>query len=172
MKMQIKFRKISSDGEYDVVIFDMIRLAPYFKSIVDLKCKKILDIDDTLSKRYIRQLKSLDSKTNIAGQYSKNLPVLFQKLLQSTWLKKMILKFEIPRMKWAEKHYSELFDYVIFVSSIETDAFNKKYNTNKAVTVGMGVDYDYYSQPIEAKKKKNTASFVGNMMTSPKCEFC
>ena len=162
-------KKISitvKDGNYDVIIVDMVRLAPYYCAFTDSKAKKILDIDDTLSKRYKRQLLSLDEKTTIAGQYNERLPVFFQKLLNSKFVKKCVLKFEIPRMEKAEEYFGKVYDNVIFVSPIETDEFNSKYPGNKAVTVAMGVDYKYFSQNVDVDVEKGVASFVGNMKTA------
>lgn len=51
------------------------------------------------------------------------------------------------------------------MSPIETDEFNKKYNTNKAVTVSLGVDYPYFSEELSVKKDNGRVTFVGNMAT-------
>ena len=160
-----KIKAIASQG-YDAVIVDMIRLAPYYSAFDNLDGKKILDIDDTLSKRYKRQLVALDEKTVIAGQYNDRLPSFLQKILSSKFVKSAVLKFEIPRMERAEELYSQLYDNVVFVSSIETEEFNKSHAGNKAVTVAMGVDYTYFSEPKEIEKEFGTASFVGNMKTA------
>lgn len=124
-KNALNITELVNKKEYDVIIVDMIRLATYYPAISEFKCKKILDIDDTLSKRYKRQLKAITSKTSIAGQYNEKLPRVVQKIIQSSLVKKVVLKIEIPRMEMAEKKYSELFDRMIFVSPIETNEFNK-----------------------------------------------
>lgn len=160
-----KIRSITKE-KYDVIFVDMIRLAPYYYSLSDSAAKKILDIDDTLSKRYKRQLTSLDEKTKIAGQYNDRLPGFIQKLISSSFVKKLILKYEIPRMERAEELYASLYDNVVFVSSIETDEFNAKYPGNKAVTMAMGVDYRYFSECKNINQEEGTASFVGNMKTA------
>ncbi len=157
--------RLIENSKYDAVIVDMIRLAPYYTALNKFSCKKILDIDDMLSKRYERQLNSLSEKTNIAGNYQQNLPGIIQKILKSTSIKKFVLKLEIPKMRNAEKHYSELYDKVVFVSEIETKEFNKKYGTDKAVTISLGVDYGYYSQDLNVKKISGRAVFVGNIAT-------
>lgn len=161
-----KIKGIVNGDHYDAVFVDMVRLAPYYPAFESQSGKKILDIDDTLSKRYKRQLKSLDENTVIAGQYNDKLPVFLQKILTSKFVKKKVLQFEIPRMERAEQLYGELYDKVVFVSSIETDEFNAKYPGEKAVTVAMGVDFPYYSQEISYEKDRGTASFVGNMKTA------
>lgn len=161
-----RIREIIDNGSYNAIFVDMIRLAPYFEAFQDAQCKRILDIDDTLSKRYRRQLQSLSEKTVIAGQYNDKLPGFIQKVLESQFIKRRVLKFEIPRMEKAEKRYGAFYDKVIFVSSIETDEFNAKYPGNKAVTVAMGVDYPFFSEEIDVKPEHGVASFVGNMKTA------
>ena len=161
-----RIRKLIRHENYDVIFVDMIRLAPYYSCFSDLDCKKILDIDDTLSKRYSRQLNSLDKKTNIAGQYNDRLPQIIKKCLQSDFVKKTVLKLEIPRMQRAEEKYGEIYDYVVFVSDLETKEFNEKYSTDKAITISMGVDYQYFSEDLNVSKKIGTATFVGNMKTA------
>lgn len=151
---------------YDVVIVDMIRLAPYFSALHQYPANIVLDVDDTLSKRYKRQLKSLDRKTVIAGQYNDKLPAFIQKILKSTFVMKRVLNFEIPRMEHAEEYYSNQYNKIVFVSPIETDEYNKRYHCNKAVTIGMGVEYNYYSEEMRVSKSLGTASFVGNMSTA------
>ncbi|WP_102412064.1 glycosyltransferase [Beduinella massiliensis] len=161
----LKISSLIKANQYDVVIVDMIRLATYYPALMNYDCKKILDIDDTLSKRYKRQLDAITGKTTIAGQYNDKLPEFLQKLLQASSVKKIVLKTEIPRMEMAEKRYSELFDRVIFVSPIETEEFNRKYKTDKAVTVGLGVDYPCFSEKISVRKCDGKVTFVGNMAT-------
>lgn len=152
--------------KYDVVIVDMIRLATYYHALDGADCKKILDIDDTLSKRYKRQLKAITKQTVIAGQYNDRLSGFLQKLLSTSLLKKFVLGIEIPRVEKAEKRFSDLYDRVIFVSPIETNEFNERYKTDKAVTVSLGVDYPYFAEDVPAIKAKGRVTFVGNMATS------
>lgn len=158
-------RSLIAQEDYDVVIVDMARLASYFTEMETFRCKKILDMDDTLSKRYTRQLKALTSKTVIAGQYHEKLPVFLQKLLQLSLVKKAVLRAEIPRMERMEKNAADLFDRIFFVSPIETDAYNQKYGTDKAVAVGLGVDYPHFAEALPVQKCAGKAVFVGNMAT-------
>lgn len=160
-----RIEELVKSKDYDVVMVDMIRLAPYYKAFKVDSCKKILDIDDTLSKRYKRQLNAISDKTNIAGQYHNRLPSVIKKIISSTFIKRCVLKFEIPRMEKAERYYAELYDKAIFVSQLETEEFNRKYNTDKAVTVSLGVDFQYFSEELNVKKIPGYATFVGNMAT-------
>lgn len=160
-----RIRELVQKNKYYAVFVDMIRLAPYYDSICGSECKKVFYMEDVLSKRYKRQIKAMDSNTNVAGAYHKKLPVFIQKILSSVFIKKLVLKLEIKRTEKAEKYYSELYDKVVFVSEIETEEFNRKYSTDKAVTVSLGVDYGYYSQNLNVSKISNRAVFVGNIAT-------
>lgn len=151
-----------NETDYTAVIVDMLRLAPYYEAIKNSKSKKIFYMEDVLSKRYKRQLEVMSTSTNIAGHYQKKLPSIFQKLLSSVFVKRTVLKLEIPRSEKAEKYFSDLYDKVVFVSEIETEEFNRKCNSDKAVTISLGVDYQYYSQNIDVKKIYNRAVFIGN----------
>ncbi|MBP5279346.1 MAG: glycosyltransferase, partial [Erysipelotrichaceae bacterium] len=155
-----------TDKGYDVIFVDMIRLAPYYFSFKDFKGRKILDIDDCLSKRYRRQLDNLDHKTMIAGQYNERLPLFLQKILRSMFIKRTVLNLEIPRMEKAESYYSDLYDKVIFASAVETEEFNRKKGNDKAVNIPVGVDYEHFCAPLSVKKEEATAVYTGNLKTA------
>lgn len=161
-----KIKSIIEEEDYDVIIVDMVRLAPYVKAFDNTNAKKILDVDDMLSKRYKRQLLKLNVNTSIAGQYNRRLPRVIQKIIKVNWVKKFILKLEIPRIEKAEQVYSDMYDNLIFVSRLETEEYNKKYNSSKAITVGMGVDYNYFSEEMVVNKIPGMVTFVGNMETA------
>lgn len=161
-----KIAEVLIQRHYDAIFVDMVRLAPYIYACHQYAGLKILDIDDTLSKRYARQERVIDTKTTVAGQYNQKLPKFLQKLLTAKCLKKAVLRFEIPRMKWAERYFADLYDKVIFVSDLETKDFNETYHTDKAVTVSLGVDYPFFSEQLPVEKEPGTISFIGNMGTA------
>lgn len=151
----------------DAIMVDMIRLAPYWSVIKDLECKKILDLDDMLSKRYARQAENLSGKTSIFGTFSEKKSLGENLLSKSKFLKKIVLKSEARRIRRAEEKYGERFDFVKFVSSIETNDYNSKYSKKNAVTSSLGVDFDYFSEPFVVEKIPNSIAFVGNLKYSP-----
>lgn len=161
-----RIRQYVAEQEFDVVITDMIRTAPYISAFKDAKCIKVLDMDDLLSKRYERTLNSAISGDNFLGQYSKFMPgFVNQKIVPLA--KGLALKMEIKRLRKAEVEYSEQYDHVIFVSDIETEDLNKKLSTPKCTTVTLGVDYTYYSENVPFLPKNNTISFIGNFGYTP-----
>lgn len=151
--------------EPDVVIVDMIRLAPYYNAFRSLSCKKILDLDDMLSKRYERQVNSNNAKAQILGTYSGKVGKSSKKLLDVNLVKKYVLKSESKRVALSEKKYGRIYDSVIFVSHIETREFNRMI-PNKAFTVSLGVDYSYYAEASNVCKEKGGLAFLGNLKVS------
>lgn len=158
-----KLLKLCEELNPDIVIVDMIRLAPYFKAFKKRDCLKILDLDDLLSERYLRQASNVEGKADILGNYSDNVSKSNKKLLKKPFIKRFALKSESKRVKKAEIKYGKLYEKTVFVSEKETEEFNKRCGFNKAYTVRLGVDYDYYAADIELDKKNNELIFMGNL---------
>lgn len=156
-----KIREYCEDIKPDVIITDMLRLAPYIEAFKDMECKKILDLDDLLSKRYSRQLINLNNDTNIAGQYGKRLPGFLNIFLKGK-VKKYVLKYEAQKCRKAEILFARLYDSVILISEVEKEYFNQVLGENRAYTVTMGCDYQFFSESVGVEKVNNTLSFVGN----------
>lgn len=151
----------------DAVIVDMIRLAPYYTCFRDLPCKKILDLDDLLSRRYVRQARRADTGSTVMGASADRMSRASNKILSHSVIKRMVLRSESHRVSRAEKKYGRLYDSVIFVSEAETAAFNKLLGEEKAYTVTLGVDYDYYAKAAEVPKKPGAIAFLGNLKYAP-----
>lgn len=151
----------------DVVLFDMIRLSIYANSIKNKNVKKVIYMEDLLSKRYSLQIGKNKYKSNIAGNYSGNVPVWLNKLINKSNIKNIILKTESIRCGRLETECYKQFDKSILISKMETDELNNKCNSDKAICITMGVDYDYFSQNIDITKKKNLISFFGNFYYDP-----
>ena len=163
-----RIRELCDKLNPDVIIVDMVRLAPYIKAFSDRSCVKILDMDDLLSLRYERQANSVNCGSNITGNYE--IGSAGGKLLGNSRIKRMILRSESKRMRKAEIRYANLYDKTIFVSDRETDELNKICGFEKAYTVRLGVDYDYYSAQPNACKEKGSLAFLGNMNVAAKAD--
>lgn len=150
----------------EAIIVDMVRLAPYYSAFRDYDCKKILDMDDVLSKRYQRQINCKISESNFMGVYTESIGTLFKKISEFKLVKKLVLKYESYLMDRAERYFSEIYDKVVLVSQDETQYINDILSCDKAVTVSLGVDYNYFSAPIVVEKEKDSLSFVGNFYVS------
>ena len=154
-------QKHVADFEPDVILFDMIRLAPYMRGLKG-KVRCILDLDDLLSIRYARQLSALDKGTSIAGHYAGGMSPTAERLLCHGRVGRMILKSEQKRLARWEVRYAKDADGVILVSEKEAAALNQRLGAPRAVAVPMGVDMAAFA-PVDAKKRARTLGFVGNL---------
>lgn len=126
-------RKYSEKIKPDVIITEMIRTATYIDILKDSGGVKIANLDDLLSKRYVRQCETRKSRANVAGAYAGQLPAFLNKIIQNQKLKKMLLNFEARRcVKWEGQFYLQ-YDKVMFTSPVETNEINKKMGDNKAI---------------------------------------
>lgn len=151
----------------DAVIVDMIRLAPYYTCFRDLSCRKILDLDDLLSRRYVRQSRRAGTGSDLLGASTDRMTRTSNRILRNSFIKRMILRAESRRCNRAERKYGRLYDSVIFVSESETAAFNRMIGEEKAYTVTLGVDLAYYAQAAKADKEPNAVAFLGNLKYAP-----
>lgn len=147
----------------DIVICDMARTAEYLKNLDGDKYNKILDMDDLISKRYLRQLNSNSVSASAIGAYSKKLPKFLNKLTNCSFIMKNVLKMEAHILSKYEIEISKFYNHIVFVSPIETVEFNQKIKSNKSTTITIGVDYNYFSKQIGCKKLHSYIGYLGNM---------
>ena len=150
----------------DVIFTEMIRTCVYYEAFADCGAVTIANLDDLLSKRYLRQAKFENSKASIAGTYNEKLPSIISKITQNKLVRRCILRAEAKRCEKWECRYYELFDYVLMTSDIERDELNLKMHANKALTLSVGVDCEYYQQECNAKKDMTGISFLGNFASA------
>ena len=145
----------------DVIIVDMVRLAPYLEAISKSDAIKILNIEDLLSERYKRQEK-MGLTSSIAGQYLRQRS-LAERIISNPIIKKMVLAYEIKRVTFAESYYAFKYDACVFISFQEATAFGKKTGLNHIYTIPIHVDYQYLADtPFEVRIEPDTMSFLGN----------
>lgn len=144
----------------DVILFDMIRLAPYMEDL-EGTARLILDLDDLLSRRYARQLAAREQDVSIAGHYAGGMSPALERTLCRGTLGRLVLRAERGRLEKAELLYSKKADGVILVSADEADHLNDKLGEKKAVAVPLGVDMAAFAANI--KKRPRTFGFVGNL---------
>ena len=145
----------------DVILVDMVRLAPYYDAFKELNCKKVLDMDDMLSKRYRRQI-GVDTKASIAGQYGNVMNSFFNRIVGFNFIKNIILRFESMLMQKAEIYFGRIYDSVVFVSQKECNELRNIIG-NKCVAVPMGVYMESFKRCYYQPTCENELCFVGNM---------
>lgn len=163
-KNERTIEELIKKNNYEIVICDMARTAEYLKKLNGIK--KVLDMNDLISNRYYRQCKSINENSNILGQFSDKVPKVFSKIIKNKRIAKYILKCEANLLRKYECDLGKHFDDFIFVSYLEANQYNKLMNFNKAITIPIGVDYDYYSKRVVAKADNPTIVFLGNMYIS------
>lgn len=84
------------------------------------------------------------------------------RIINSRFVSRIILNGEIRRLEKYESKLPAKFDYITFISPIETREYNEKYNTNKAVTLTMGADVEYCAAGKADQHKEKSISVVGN----------
>ncbi len=147
----------------DVIFVDMIRLSQYYCAFRKFKGKKILFMEDALSKRYVRQIEYMDAESRIEGRYSNRIPRIVDRIINHRFLRNRILRSESKRLKREEVIAARRFDAVIYVNSIEAEEMNKTTGSQNSYTVTQGVDCEYYSASVDVEKRPNSLCYLGNM---------
>lgn len=146
----------------DVVIIDMVRLAPYIAALDGLDLPVVLDYDDLLSKRYERQVGGCGG--NVLGKYGTQASGLMRAVVSNRRLKNFVLRCESKRVECAEDGYARRADAVLFVSPIETAELNGRLGTNKCFDATLGADVVEPDGPLP--DATFDFGFVGNMHTA------
>lgn len=147
----------------DYIIADFIRTTEYLKNA---NCYKIADLQDLLSLRYKRQLNADLKKINPYGAYYYRFPNFLRKLLNSTCIKKTVMKTEIRLLSKFERSVSNHYDRVMFVAKKEGQLYNEMTNSHKSLICPLGVDYLYFSESIDVEKEQYTIAFMGALNVS------
>ena len=146
----------------DLIFTEMIRTCQYYAAFKNTKAIKLANLDDLLSLRYRRQLVAKNASASFAGAYGDKLPKCIAKFLNGGFIKKTVLKLESERCEIWEKKFYNLYDYSLMTSNIERDILNNKMNGNKAKTLSVGVDCDYYGKQVKRELDEKGISYVGN----------
>lgn len=170
-KNYLKIQEICNQIHPQVVFTEMIRTAVYFEAFKRSGVKTIANLDDLLSKRYRRQSLYITSQTNVAGAYSSRLPKFVNKIISNPAVKNMFLRYEANHCEKWEKQYYDMYDFCMFTSPIETTELNEKMQGKKALTLSVGIDFDYFAQPMDdLTKEPNSLSYVGNFKVAANCD--
>lgn len=141
----------------DVAMIDMVRLAPYIDVLKEAGVPAVMNFDDLLSKRYVRQLGNAGG--NVLGQYDSDGSSLLGKLVNGP-LKRAVLGSEAKRVARAEDRYGRLADACLFVSPIEADELDSRIGGGKCFSATMGAEI---AEPDSGAERRYDFGFVGNM---------
>lgn len=153
------FRAYCEEVGPDVVIVDMVRLAPYMDVLEDLGFPIVLDYDDLLSKRYERQVGK--GAGSMFGNYGAQVSGLTSRLVSSRIVKDAVLSMESGRMRLAEDAYARRSDAVLFVSPLEAAELDDRLGTRKCFDATLGAEAP--DLPESMPDVSYSLGFVGNM---------
>lgn len=157
-KIKGEIDRIIEKEKPDYIISDFIRTTEYLK---EFKGFKIADFQDLLSLRYERQLMVDINTINPYGAYLFRFPILIQKLLQLSFIKRAVMKREINLLRDFEKNVGRQYDRVMFVANKEGQIFDSIVGEKKALVAPLGVDYDYFAQKMDIEKIPHSIAFMG-----------
>ena len=157
-----EIEKVVIEWKPDIIFTEMIRTCVYYNAIKNSGALLLANLDDLLSSRYERQAHSGKSKVSFAGSYSNKMSRYLSKILNVGLIKKVVLSLESNRCAKWEKEYYKLFDYSLMTSDVERDIINNTMGDNKAKTLCVGIDYEYYSQDVFIEKDPIGLSYLGN----------
>lgn len=150
------------DLKPNVIFTEMIRTCTYYDAFSKSGALLLANLDDLLSSRYERQLQSGKSKASFAGSYNEKLPKFVSSIINSGFVKKIILKMESKRCSIWERKFYDLYDFSLMTSDVERDILNKMMDSNKAKTLCVGIDYEYYSENNKFERDPIGLSYLGN----------
>ena len=153
-----RIRAYCNEVEPEVVVIDMIRLAPYSKALEGLGCATVLDYDDLLSKRYERQM---DEGGNVLGKYDTQASGFVRTLSSNRFIKRALLSLESKRVRRAEDNFARAADAVLFVSPLEAEELDNRLGTIKCFDATLGAEVP--DLPNCIPEQTYDLGFVGNM---------
>jgi glycosyltransferase involved in cell wall biosynthesis len=158
-KTKKKIDRLVNQINPDVIIFDMIRVSEYLSKYY--QGKTILNYDDILSLRYLRQINHIEYIPSIFGGMKFKLPYFAKEVFQLNKIKELVLRFESNLLSKYEKNVSYRFDHLIFTSPKEAKSF--KNTTNHVSSIGIPMVFDVEKQKISRSYNKNKIVFLGRM---------
>lgn len=153
----------------NIVIFDMIRTLPFVKAFSSLCSELVMDMDDLLSERYMSTLAKADAHTNIFGTSSVSSDKKISHLSHNVLAKKIILRYEIVRLRHFEGKANKDFSQITFVSQKQVDEYNEKYSSIKACVLPLCVDFDFLAKTTNHIDNHDMC-FVGNFEYAPNAD--
>lgn len=141
----------------DIAIADMVRTTEYIR---DVQAFRIADLDDRISLRYQRQLRADLSGLNPYGAYLNTLPSMLQKIMLWQPIKKYVIENEIKLLQKYELEISRACDKTVLVAKNEADTLNSELKKDKAISVPIGVDTEYF-KPQESLSSNPYIAFLG-----------
>jgi glycosyltransferase involved in cell wall biosynthesis len=158
IKAERILKKTIEEVKPDIIIADMIRMAQY---VEDWTGPKILDMDDLLSIRYERILKSSQYQIeNLLGTFKNKLHLPISENLIRPFIKR-ILAIESRKIREREDVLAHKFEHVLLVSPKEVDILRQRVSLSSISWFPPTVKAKYVYNP----SKENIFLYLGNLYT-------
>lgn len=141
-QFEARVKHYLNSNKFELVLAHLIRTADY--ALLAAGIPKILDLTDALSLNYDRAI-----------QFGN--PLHLQAMAQ---------RVERKRVRRYEQRMLPLFDRGLIISPVDRNYLNRYVATDNVVTVGAGVDLDYFT-PAQEPVQKNSIVFLGKLSTTP-----
>ena len=142
----------------DVVLVDMIRLAPYLDTIGAHRSAKVIYYEDLLSKRYFRQVG--ETGGDALGKYGQQASALLSQVVNGP-LKDVVFKVEAGRCERAEDGWARRVDAALFISPLEARELGERAGVSNCFTATMGAEV---TDTVDLVGPKDyDLGFVGNL---------
>ncbi|WP_322354178.1 glycosyltransferase family 4 protein [Paratractidigestivibacter sp.] len=145
----------------DVILVDMIRLAPYLDAVGAHRSAKVIYYEDLLSKRYFRQVG--ETGGNALGNYGKQASALLSQVANGP-LKDTVFKVEARRCERAEDGWARRVDATLFISPLEAHELGERAGVTNCFSATMGAEVTDIVDP--GGPKAYDLGFVGNLYTA------
>jgi glycosyltransferase involved in cell wall biosynthesis len=126
---RLEIHNYIEEKNFDIVIYDTIRVSQLFEKSKFKSTKEFVYLDDLFSIRYEKILQSMKEyphiKFNVIGNFSKFLPKFARKLVTFDHLNKRLLKFEKQIIHKREVETAKCYEGSLLISQKEADLLNE-----------------------------------------------
>lgn len=142
---------------YDLVLFDTVRIAQFFEDNEKIKSKSVVYLDDLFSIRYEKMLETYQKypgiSLNAIGNFGRFLPGPLVNILKLSLIEKSFLRFERSLIAKREIEISRKYNHNLLINRHEVSVLNKKLSKNSVqeikplVKIKNTCDRNFQSQP-------------------------
>ncbi|MEI2463272.1 glycosyltransferase family 4 protein [Niallia taxi] len=157
-KIKGQMNEIIKSKEYELIIYDTIRIAQYFEKEHSPNAKEIVYLDDLFSERYKKMLEVLKNnkevELNPLGNFSKFLPSFSQSLINFRLINQMLLSYEKNLVKKRENVIANSFTSLLLISEKEVNLLSKRTNSENIRSINPVLkEHSSYTRIPSDKKR-------------------
>ncbi|MDJ1474765.1 glycosyltransferase family 4 protein [Bacillus sp. LS15-K4] len=164
-KIEKKILDYITENEFDLIIYDTVRIAQYFENQEVSNAREIVYLDDLFSVRYEKMLQTMEENPgvtiNALGNFSKFIPGIARNLLSVNIINKLLLKYERNLIAAREIEVANSFKECLLISEEETNILNKRTGLSNVKSIKPVLSY----QPSRQREYKGSGNFIflGNL---------